>query len=236
MFELVYFLVFIIFGVFWIFLKGTREGEYRVLEQQAKSFPDTLVTGLKAIPALLATFFVVTNPLDNSFSYLLLIGAFVFCLLGDLGMEKGLLTGLPLFLVAQLLFILGFGSYALTFGITDSSVLFAFLVLIGTFVYVYLLLRYLNSTEKGLGPFKKPVIVYACFLGLMFTSSVFLWLSVSRLELFLVVLGALLFVLSDSMIAVREFHHRFSMAYTLVMSTYYSAIFLMSLVVLILQG
>ncbi|MHA1214226.1 MAG: lysoplasmalogenase family protein [Candidatus Hodarchaeales archaeon] len=234
MFESIYFPVLVIFGVFWIVLKGIREGEFKIFEEQAKLLPDTLVTGLKAMPALLVTLFVVANPLDNVVFHFLLIGAFVFCLLGDIGMEKGLLTGLPLFLVAQLLFILSFTSSVLVFGLVTNAFFLTILTLIGTAVYVYVLLYYLDSSEKGLGSFKKPVIVYACCLGLMFTSSVFLWLTVSKVELLVVVLGALLFVLSDSMIAVREFHHRFSMAYTLVMSTYYSAIFLLSLVVLVL--
>ncbi|MHA1236884.1 MAG: lysoplasmalogenase family protein, partial [Candidatus Hodarchaeales archaeon] len=71
------------------------------------------------------------------------------------------------------------------------------------------------------------------FLSGMFLSTFLLWMSSGVMELGIVVLGGLLFVISDSFIAIREFHHQINYSTLKVMTTYYSAIFLLSLASLI---
>ncbi|MHA2066632.1 MAG: lysoplasmalogenase family protein, partial [Candidatus Thorarchaeota archaeon] len=59
------------------------------------------------------------------------------------------------------------------------------------------------------------------------------WLSTDSFLGFIPVLGALFFVVSDSLIGIREFHHQFQYQYVLTLSTYYLAIFLLSLSVVV---
>ena len=144
-------------------------------------------------------------------------------------MEKGILVGLPLFLVGQILFIVSFLGQALTIGVDMESILITAVAILGMIIYVIFFLRYLESSEKGLGEFRIPVLIYCTFLSGMFISTVLLWTSLGVMEFGLVVLGGLLFVISDSIIAIREFHHPISHSVLKVMSTYYTAIFFLSL-------
>ncbi|MCK4847479.1 MAG: lysoplasmalogenase [Candidatus Heimdallarchaeota archaeon] len=232
MYEIPYLVIFGFFALLFMVLKS--------MDQDELQFKNTILTKLipistliKAIPAGLAILFVLLNNNDSFFMYAVLGLALLFCMFGDIGMEKGILVGLPLFLVGQILFIVTFLGQALTSGIETEAILITAVTTIGMIIYVLLFLRYLESSEKGLGEFRIPVIVYCTFLSGMFLSTVLLWMSSGRMEFGLVALGGLLFVISDSIIAVREFHHPISHGVLKVMSTYHTAIFLLSLSCLI---
>lgn len=230
MLHIIFYLIYCSFAVSYIFLESIKSGELQ-LESSIIQDLTQISTFIKGIPAILLVIIVVLfRPTDELF-YFVLAGAFVFCFLGDLGMEKGLITGLPLFLIAQILFSVAFLSQSLTLGVTVESLFLTGLVTLVMAIYLILFLRYLESSETGLGKFRIPVLIYCVFISLMFISSVLL-LSVSEiLEFGLVALGGLLFVISDSIIAVREFHHEISNRELKVMSTYYIAILLLSLAV-----
>jgi len=113
-------------------------------------------------------------------------------------------------------------------GIAATSVVFVLMV-----IYAYILHRYLQSSKKGLGWFQVPVPFYSLSISIMLCTSVLLWLLSGVLSGVIVVIGAFLFVVSDSLIAVKEFHHRFSKAELKIVGTYYSAILLFPLNVLV---
>jgi uncharacterized membrane protein YhhN len=188
---------------------------------------------IKGIPALLAVVFVFLIRPDNSFFYFVLIGALIFCLAGDLGMEKGLIPGLSLFLIAQVLYTIAFIGQSLANQFTNYSFLLTSIAFLCVIIYIILFVRYLDSSEFGLGKFKVPVIIYCAAISMMFISTILLWTTLgffSYLEFGLVSLGGFLFIFSDSIIALREFRNRrFSKNVLVVMLTYYSAIFLLSL-------
>ncbi len=165
---------------------------------------------------------------DDSLFYLVLVGALLFCFAGDLGMEEGLIPGLLMFLVAQILFSAAFIGQSLTLRITIESLIPAGLVTLVMAIYIIFFIRYLETSETGLGKFKIPVLVYCIFISMMFVSSVLLWFTSGVMEFGISVLGALLFVISDSIIAVKEFHHEIKNVFG-IMSTYYTAILLLSL-------
>ncbi|MHA1513175.1 MAG: lysoplasmalogenase [Candidatus Hodarchaeales archaeon] len=190
-------------------------------------------TIIKAIPAGLTIVFVLINNNESFFLHVILGMALLFCMFGDIGMEKGLIPGLLMFLVGQILFIVAFVGQALTTEINIEPLLITAVVTLGMIVYIILFLRYLESSEKGLGEFRIPVLLYCVFLSGMFLSTFLLWMSSGVMELGIVVLGGLLFVISDSIIAIREFHHQINYSTLKVMTTYYSAIFLLSLASLI---
>ena len=155
-------------------------------------------------------------------------------MLGDLGMEKGLIPGLPIFLVAQVLLLVTFIGQAIDIGITTDSLLLTGIVAVGMVVYIFLFLRYLESSDKGLGKFRIPVLIYCIFISIMLSSTILLWTTAGIFEFGLVVLGGLLFVISDSIIAISEFHHDIMCREIKVMSTYFAAIFFLSLSPLII--
>ena len=191
-------------------------------------------TIIKIFPAGLAILFTLYNGHESIYLSLVLSLGLFLCMLGDLGMERGLIPGLPIFLVAQVVLLIAFIGHSFEIGVTTDSLLLSGVVAVGTVVYIILFLRYLESSDKGLGKFRTPVLIYCVFISLMLTSTVLLWTSSGIIEFGVVVLGALLFVISDSTIAVREFHHDFSYREIKVMSTYYAAIFLLSLSPLII--
>ncbi len=187
------------------------------------------ITVIKAVPAGLSVLFVLLNSNESIYMYAVLGLALLFCMFGDIGMEKGLISGLPLFLVAQVLFIATFLGQSLSIGVNGDSILITAVVTLVMIIYVLFILRYLESSEKGLGEFRIPVIIYCAFLSGVFISTILLWMSSGVMGLALVALGGSLFVISDSIIAIREFHHPIKNGVLKVMSTYHAAIFLLSL-------
>ena len=73
------------------------------------------------------------------------------------------------------------------------------------------------------------VKVYAIVLSLTLCTSLMLWVATNAFLGWVPVLGALLFLISDSLIGIKEFHHEFAYQEFLILITYYAAIFLLSL-------
>lgn len=232
MLELMYFILFWIFSFLFIILKSIKVNEFAIKNEIITRIAN-YSTLIKGIPALLAASFVFMIRPNESLFYIVLICALLFCLAGDLGMEKGLIQGLPLFLIAQILFSITFIGQSLIQGLANESFLVSFIAFVFVIIYIVLFVKYLNSSEKGLGKFKIPVIIYCGAISLMFVSTVLLWTTLgflNQITIGLISLGGFLFVFSDSVIALREFRGiRFSKDVLLVHTTYYSAIFLLSL-------
>ncbi len=232
MYEIPYLVIFSFSAVLYIIIKAIKVEELHFENKiLLKLLPFSTV--IKALPAGLTIVFVLVNNNDSFFMHVVLGIALLFCMFGDIGIEKGLIPGLIMFLVGQILFIVAFVGQALTKEINVEPLLLTAVVTLGMVIYIVFFLRYLESSEKGLGEFKIPVLLYCAFLSGMFLSTFLLWMSSGVMELGIVVLGGLLFVISDSIIAIREFHHPINYSTLKVMSTYYSAIFLLSLASLI---
>lgn len=224
----IYILIFTLFAVLFISIKSYKQNEpiikHDIIE---KLIPFHKL--IKILPAGSAILFVLLSKNDSIYFSIVLSSALFFCLLGDLGMEKGVIPGLPIFLIAQLLFIISFLGQALEIGINGEAVIITLILALLFALYFYYFINYLNSSEKGLGELFIPVIIYCVFISGMVLSIVIVWFSSGLLEFSIIFLGGLLFVISDSTIAIREFHHRFSYNVVKVMTTYYAAILLLSL-------
>jgi len=190
-----------------------------------------LTTILKMAPALSAAIFILLT--GSTLFYLLLAIALVFCSLGDMGMEINILPGLGLFLISHFIFTGNF----LLHGFTGASVLslaaFAICIVV-MLVYLIFYFKYLKTSEQEIpAPFMSAAYFYAIMILLTAASSLLLWLTTGALYGFIPFIGALLFVTSDSMIVIQEFHHRFKYDEMLTLGTYYLGIFLLSLSALI---
>ena len=227
MYEIPYFIIFSFFALLFMILKAIKEEELQ-FENNLLSKLIPFSTVIKAVPAGLSVIFVLLNGNESIYLYAALGLALLFCMFGDIGMEKGLIPGLPLFLVGQVLFIVAFLGHSLTLRVNGESILITTIVTLVMIIYVLFILRYLESSEKGLGEFRVPVIIYCAFLSGMFISTILLWMN-TTMTFALVAIGGAFFVISDSIIAIREFHHPIKNGVLKVMSTYHAAIFLLSL-------
>jgi len=155
------------------------------------------------------------------------VAALFFCWTGDVILlfdEFNLqffVTGLGSFLVAHLLFIFSYRHFRLA-GISmvgTQRVRLSFpIVLAGSGLLMVLYPR--------LGDLKIPVTVYALVLTLMVLQSIFRFGRTSTQSFWLVFSGAVLFMISDSLLAINKFYQPIRYADFWVMTTYLAAVYL----------
>ncbi len=137
----------------------------------------------------------------------------IFSLLGDVLLmfeEKYFLHGLVAFLITHIFYAFAFYSGSKTFYLSLIPIL-----LFSGFIYLLI--------QSGLGKYKIPVIVY------MFIASVMVWTAVNRFFTFtdtsslFIVCGAILFILSDGMLAINKFAKEIRFAEIFILGSYYAA-------------
>jgi uncharacterized membrane protein YhhN len=139
-----------------------------------------------------------------------------FSCLGDIALmfEGGFLIGLGNFLIAHICYIVAFLKDCKGFIFTKrdrwAGILVILLYGIGLIGF---LMPYLNEM-------KIPVIIYATTILTMLLTTLNRWKSVSWESFQWVFLGATLFVISDSMIAISQFVGKFPLSGILIMVTY----------------
>ena len=192
--------------------------------------PTTLI---KLIPTLSAAIFVILFRVPTLFTILLTV-ALVFCTLGDVGMEADLVPGIGMFLIAHILFTINFVWHSSIAGfLLIPEILSAICLGLGI-IFVIMLIRYLQSSGPDVPPFiLRAGSLYFTMIVATLSFSLLLWQTSGAILGFLPVLGALIFIVSDSFIGINEFHHKLSHHEFYIMPTYYLAIFLLSLGVLV---
>ncbi|MGD9397540.1 MAG: lysoplasmalogenase [Candidatus Thorarchaeota archaeon] len=186
-------------------------------------------TLIKMIPAISAAVFVLLFRPSTLFTGLL-AAALVFCAFGDMGMEIDLVPGIGMFLAAHIIYTINFLWHASMIGLTTIPLaLFATCFILGV-VYVFMLIRYLRSSGPEIPPFiLRAGTLYFIILAATFSTSLLLWQTTGAILGYIPVIGALIFIISDSFIGINEFHHKLSHHEFYIMPTYYLAIFLLSL-------
>lgn len=197
-------------------------------------YPDVAVasyqTVVKAIPTLLALVYVFYTLPSGSLFYILLGIALFFCILGDVAMEKDIVPGIGMFLFAHLFFTVNFLLQTITLTLNVVNMVIGVACFGGLIVYVFLFIRYLKASGPEVPDFiLKAGSFYFLLVSATISTSLLLWLTTGALWGFLPVIGALFFIISDSIIAINEFHHKVSHPEFLIMPTYYLAIFLLTL-------
>jgi len=163
------------------------------------------------------------NRVSHFYKYAILAGL-LFSLAGDIFLmlpSDRFIQGLVSFLLAHLCYIAAF-TFEGGAAVTTASMLYALPFL----VYGALMLRVLLP---GLGRMKAPVIVYMVVIMLMAWQALNRWAGTGQEGSGLALLGALLFVVSDSILALNRFRRPFPSAQLLVMSTYFMAQWLIAL-------
>jgi len=197
-------------------------------------YPDASVasyqTLVKAIPTLTALVYVFYALPSGSLFYILLGIALFFCMLGDVAMEKDIIPGIGMFLLAHLFYTVNFLWQTVSFTLDFTNMLIVIVCFGGLIVYVFMFIRYLQSSGPEVPDFVlRAGSFYFILVSATISTSLLLWLTTGALWGFIPVVGAIFFILSDSIIAINEFHHKLSRPELLIMPTYYLAIFLLSL-------
>ena len=174
-----------------------------------------LATGLIIAVAALA-------PVSVPAAYKTLIVAGLVCsLLGDVALmfpDKWFTAGLAAFLAAQVLYILAFKpgpGHPATLGVFLPFILYGLL----TFFIL----------APGLGPMKPPVFVYIAAITTMAGFAAGRFVGLGGTKPLLAFLGAVLFLVSDSVLAYDRFGRKFRLARVLVLGTYFPAQLLIAL-------
>ncbi len=176
------------------------------------------------IPALIVLLAVnVKLPLTRS--HILMFAGLFFSWAGDVLLELAqrnedlFIAGLGCFLLAHVM-------YLTVFFITPGKNVILrnrFYLLIPVIIYGAVLIYYLYI---DLAEMRLPVILYAIVILSMLTGAINRLEKVKRASYYLVLTGAILFVISDSAIAVNKFSHHFEYSGIVIMSTYITAQFL----------
>ena len=174
--------------------------------------------GLKGLIMPLLIVILILN-FQNSLLTLLMLAALVFSWAGDIILDFSFIHGLACFLLAQVMYLFVF---YLTPG---NNYIFntRLYLIVPVFLYgVGLLMLIYNDLRE----MRLAVIVYALIILSMLTSAINRLEKVNRISYRLVLYGALLFVISDSMIAISRFTYKFWGAEVLIMVTYVIAQYL----------
>ena len=121
----VYAVLFWIFAAVGTFLKDKyAEHPRRVVSR---------VTAIKIIPALIAIIYVVLTQPSPALFYILLSVALVFCMLGDIGMEKDIVAGIGMFLIGHIFFTVNFLWQASNAGLVINNLVVPIVCMVGLF-------------------------------------------------------------------------------------------------------
>lgn len=183
----------------------------------------SMITKVLLLFTLMIYFYCYTIKVRSTFTNLILL-ALVFSWVGDillLFQEKDpgfFLSGLLSFLAAHIFYIIAFTRV----GDSDRKSLLArkpvlALPFIAYGVFIFFLIR------KGLGSMMIPVIVYECIILLMGISALNRYKRVSTESFQMVFSGAILFMISDTLLAINKFREPFAFSSLVIMFTYITA-------------
>ena len=173
------------------------------------------------IPILITFVLIQTKDVKNSIKWLL-IGALFFSWIGDVALlfdkEYPILfmVGLGGFFIAHLQYIILFSRSASKIEWNKKGVpIIIFLLILYTSYLLYVLWPFLNDL-------KIPVFAYSIVLMLMGISAVIAYRQYGRAW---IIFGAILFIVSDSILAINKFYEPVTFGRVLIMFTYTAAQF-----------
>ena len=199
---------------------------FMALETIGSTWPAMVAKAL-IIPVLVILYLGLIKGQMNGF-HRLILSALVFSWLGDVTLhlqgknDMFFIIGLSCFLLAQVIYLIAF------FSTKGENVLFfkKFYLIIPVILYGIIMLYILYN---HLGEMKVPVIIYTIVILTMLTAALNRQNKVNRQSYILVLVGAILFVLSDSILAINKFGYPFILSRVANMTTYILAQYLIVL-------
>lgn len=197
--------------------------QYILSQYYPGAIPDVFVKAL-IIPILILILLYNISK-ENMRMNILMFAGLIFSWAGDVTLEFAqssgniFILGLAFFLLAHIMYFTVFVRTPGSNSILNKRMYLLLPVLIygsGLLIYLY----------DDLGEMKIPVVLYAMIILLMLTGAINRIEKVNRKSFWLVLAGAILFVLSDSSIAINKFSCHFESSSAVIMTTYIIAQFL----------
>jgi uncharacterized membrane protein YhhN len=191
-----------------------------VLEGQS-SFTLSLILKASVIPVLIIIFAINARPSINGIQFLMVAGLF-FSLIGDIILEFTLRNG-NMFIIGLASFLIAHVMYFMLFFLTPGrNIIFnkRIILLLPVILYGSGILYFLYN---DLNDMRIPVIIYTVIILIMLSGAINRMEKVNKSSFYLVLTGAILFVISDSAIAVNKFSFAFAYSSIIIMSTYAAA-------------
>ncbi len=172
----------------------------------------------KPATTILIILLAILNYSGNNY-FLFLVSGLIFSLLGDIFLmfeQKYFVHGLIAFLITHIFYSIAFYPQA-------NLNLYVLPVIIGFSLMIYFLIY------KNLNRYKLPVIIYMLF------ASVMVWMAVNNFLTFqtersvFIVCGAILFILSDSVLALNKFGREVRFGEIFILGSYYAAQYFIAL-------
>jgi uncharacterized membrane protein YhhN len=169
---------------------------------------------------VIATALIARTPVPAAYKTLILAGL-LFSLAGDIALmfpEKWFTAGLVSFLVAHVLYILAFRpdrGHPISAGIFIPFIIFGLLMF--------------RILAPSLGPMKLPVLVYIAAITAMASLAAGRFVEMGGIRPLLAFAGAVLFLVSDSVLAYDRFAKKLGSAQAIILGTYFPAQLLIAL-------
>lgn len=172
------------------------------------------------IPVLIIIFIIELRRYRAPILFVMLAGL-IFSWAGDISLEFSFIAGLACFLTAHIMYITAF------FMTPGENVIFRshWYLLSPVIIYGAMLIRVLFN---DLDEMRLPVILYTIVILTMLAGAINRLKKVNRLSFVLVLAGAILFVISDSAIALNKFGFPFKYSGYVIMLTYIMAQYLIT--------
>jgi uncharacterized membrane protein YhhN len=187
---------------------------YTIFDTHLSFLPGLVLKGL-IIPVLISIYLLNSRHKINGF----ILAALFFSWAGDVILDFSFIPGLLCFLLAHVM-------YAIAFFKTCGNNIFSvkrMFILLPLILYGTGLIFLLYSHLDGM---RLPVIIYSIVILTMLAAAINRYEKVNSLSFILVFAGAILFVISDSLIAVNKFGYPFRFSGVAIMITYITAQFL----------
>lgn len=206
--------LFMAFAIIDVFLTANGQQEYRIFTKPG------------IILFLWVYFLAISKNIEGTLLRKSISAALIFSWLGDvlLIFSDLFLYGLGAFLMAHICYIIGF-KLAQTNPFSIGQVNFIKLFFQNLPIYLLAAVFYF-LINAGLGSLKIPVVIYLVVIVLMATTARERYGKTGSSSFWQVMLGAVLFMLSDGILAMNKFYKPFPESGVLVMGTYILAQFL----------
>jgi uncharacterized membrane protein YhhN len=194
-----------------------------ILLNQPAFWPGFIAKSL-IIPMLMILFIINPGSFTKGLHRLMFAGLF-FSWAGDVILEFSenngnmFIIGLVCFLLAHVMYFTAFVSTPGKNSILGTRIY----LLLPVIIYGAALVSYLYS---DLGQMRVPVIIYAAVILTMLAAAINRIDKVDKTSFYLTLSGAILFILSDSAIAINKFSFQFASSGIVIMSTYIIAQYL----------
>jgi hypothetical protein len=237
LYLILYITAFLVTTIIYVILYSSKKREFPLFGEKFHEIPDNYIRSLKIVPSLIVVFFVIFSAPRYDYFYILIIIAFVFTLLGDIGIIVKNLLGLAIYLFTHIFFSIAYITQLNQFSIKPIgtySIISAGIILY--IVVISLLFRFLrvNLKEKYN---RTTIIILAVFLYLAILSIHIITAAILILNYYItskgiivIIFGAILYFISDVSIFVREASEKQEYSVLQITLTYYLALFCLSLI------